>query len=1618
MSGGSSSDTVSDIAVSRSVGGLVRCQLVDAASTSSTIGYVRVQCDLQDSVYRVDVLEDDAEGLAVYSLARPRRGLEYQWVLHKTSITSASLPLVTHACSLFSLGSSLVLVGGGPNTDGATSDAFCYAVDTSLFHDTSDQPPQWRQRVPPPVRVEYAGCVVVGSTAHLLGGVTNRMHLTFSLDGGWERLPDMPLSAVSPGVLSVGGYLVVIGGQGHEGQIHVYERETCLWTKVNDAGSRVSLVKACMLDDTTAVVHGTGGTVTLDTTWKCRMGQAIARERARRVLSLRVPLSPQHPVRAALPVPVTHVGCIFLNRDRTGVSLLLNCQRRREDDTVVLSLMQEQLPPHSQPPYTQLMTILLRSGFGATPPPSVTRSLQATQPVTSGHRVIYSSQATAWVVTRLTSIPSVPHKTHTNTSLQWVSLESLREVVLGSRASTTSSIETWSVYGTSTARVSQSLSTCIRDPTVRECLSRIGQICPITSLIDKAADHMSHVIGTAMSEAREIVSLSRDELVVRLYGPKWTLSLAVPVVPPRPLLQTVTPGSIRYRDIVACLPEWHQQIYGVRAVIVPARQAVFEQQKRQLTANGELLGVYDPLYHGTPDVWRATQIALHGFDRSKVVRGSGMYTTTDVNTALSYTQGSIRPNTYGSLTILKGLQTNDVEHDSATIHIFQDPANLLCVATIDFGEDTSNTDAEEEAARERLMQHQREIERVNEAIMAAERQFRVKTMHRMRVATAGYLSVLGSLQDRLSSNTVPLSASEFASIKTAFINEKSQYGGHLPIFNDKTEIVNRLRTHDVLLLHAPTGTGKSTHLPQYIVDEVLPDETRPVAVLQPKRVNCTSLASYIATQRGTRVGGGVGYRLGGGVHRVSEHTRIEFVTHGLFARLALHGDIVSRYCAVIVDEAHVEGSDVNECLAALRNAMRVNHTSHSTSTFKVVVCSATLLPQKQETLAHYLCGDAVTYSSLSVTAAAFPVHTIYRDIPDVPSDDTERGGMMNDSLMTATVESALQFLSISDTGSVLVFLPGAKALTDAMHCIVGFMDSDPETEVGASGLRFQIGDTRIGVLPFHGTQSREERDIVLRYTSHGLDRVVVLATNLAETGLTIPDIRCVVDTGLERVVSWDTERRCEVMTLQYASASSLDQRRGRAGRTGSGVCIRLYSEDTYHSTTKSMAMQCNPEGTCLRQLAMLDNSKRWEFLHPIPDRDRGYALDVLKRVGAVSLDGHITPAGSLFVALGVSARVGAFLLECDNSGCLCSGCVIAAVLTAGSLTLPLTVHNQESPLNMYVHPTGDHLTLLQLYNAYTGEVNKHQWCIDIGIDIAHFASTQRVFDGMVNTLTHHGYSVADSDTLLEDTEECHCLLLKALRAAFADQLATVGPTQYSLHQLTLTSLGVTLSRATVSLTNTSVLYDSVFIHTQCIMVYHSRQHLDTMDGPRVSIVSYVPDTRVADGHTTDWTLPTQHEDVESTELLVEKILLPKNLTQMSRRLRRMDQQITITQPSVASRSHAAPEAEVKVRLTAPTHAFVAAHDRFWDIVSESVTEHVSIAVPRGQNMQRLDTGLQGLARQVQEELQTLRQETHGWILRLDRAHYRVVMSLGGPGKCHLPSYIARVKELVRSNGGM
>jgi len=447
------------------------------------------------------------------------------------------------------------------------------------------------------------------------------------------------------------------------------------------------------------------------------------------------------------------------------------------------------------------------------------------------------------------------------------------------------------------------------------------------------------------------------------------------------------------------------------------------------------------------------------------------------------------------------------------------------------------------------------------------------------------------------------------------------YDDALPINARREEIARAIREHQVVVVCGETGSGKTTQLPKICL-ELGRGCAGLIGHTQPRRIAARATATRIAQELKSELGRHVGFKIRF-TDKTSPDSYIKLMTDGILLAETQADPLLRHYDTLIIDEAHERSLNIDFLLGYLKSVLVVRRD------LKVIVTSATL---DAERFSKHFNGAPV----IEVSGRLFPIETRYRPF----DDDKDRD--VNDAIVDAVGEAHRE-----GAGDVLVFLPGEREIREA-----------------AEALR-KHHPPGLEILPLFARQSAQEQARV--FASHQ-GRRVVLATNVAETSLTVPGIRYVVDTGLARVKRYSHRNKVEQLQVEAISQAAAKQRQGRCGRVAAGVCFRLYSEEDFAkraSYTEPEILRSSLAGVILRMKSLhLGDVDAFPFLEPPPPRMIADGYQLLAELGAIDeTSKELTRVGIELAKLPLDPKIGRMILAARQHGCLKEMLVIAAALS-------------------------------------------------------------------------------------------------------------------------------------------------------------------------------------------------------------------------------------------------------------------------------------------------------------------------------------------------------------------
>ncbi|GAA1420899.1 ATP-dependent RNA helicase HrpA [Agrococcus citreus] len=499
-----------------------------------------------------------------------------------------------------------------------------------------------------------------------------------------------------------------------------------------------------------------------------------------------------------------------------------------------------------------------------------------------------------------------------------------------------------------------------------------------------------------------------------------------------------------------------------------------------------------------------------------------------------------------------------------------------------------------------------------------------------------------------------------------------EYPADLPVSAARDEIMAAIHEHQVVIVAGATGSGKTTQLPKMCLEL----GRSSIGHTQPRRLAARTIAERIAEELGEELGGAVGYKVRF-TDQVSAATQIKVMTDGILLAEMHRDRDLKQYDTIIIDEAHERSLTIDFLVGYLQRLLPRRPD------LKVIVTSATIDP---ESFSRHFGGAPI----IEVSGRTFPVDIRYRPLVAEQMDEDEDDDGEPDEHVDLDpidgIESALQEIARDDAGDVLVFLPSEADIRDAQDQLQGKLG--PTTEI----------------LPLYGRLSAADQHRVFERSSRpGIRRRVVLATNVAETSLTVPGIRHVIDTGTARISRYSARSKVQRLPIEAISQASANQRSGRAGRVAPGIAIRLFAESDFDKRpafTDPEILRTNLAAVILQAASLgLGPLEEFPFLQPPDPRGIKDGHDLLRELGAISSKGAITKIGRELARLPVDPRFGRMALAGRDADVAHEVIAIVAGLTIQDPRERPLERREEADRShaRFTDPTSDFISLLALW---------------------------------------------------------------------------------------------------------------------------------------------------------------------------------------------------------------------------------------------------------------------------------------------------------------------------------
>ncbi|CAI5759823.1 unnamed protein product [Candida verbasci] len=530
----------------------------------------------------------------------------------------------------------------------------------------------------------------------------------------------------------------------------------------------------------------------------------------------------------------------------------------------------------------------------------------------------------------------------------------------------------------------------------------------------------------------------------------------------------------------------------------------------------------------------------------------------------------------------------------------------------------------------------------------------------------------------------------------------------LPVYSMRQELINVIKDNQFVVIVGETGSGKTTQIVQYIYEEQL-NKGKIIGCTQPRRVAATSVAKRVAEEVGCKVGDIVGYNVRFD-DNTSPKTKIKYLTDGMLEREALNDPLMSKYSVIMLDEAHERTIATDVLFALLKKACSNNPN------LQVIVTSATLDSDK---FSKFFNNCPI----LKIPGRTYPVEILYTRVPEM-------------DYLKAALDSVFQIHLSEPQGDILVFLTGQDEIDTSCDILLERMKNFKH-----------VTTSELIVLPVYSSLPSEIQSRIFEPTPTG-SRKCILATNIAETSITIDGIYFVIDPGYVKLNAYDPKLGMDSLKIKPISQAQANQRSGRAGRTGPGKCYRLYTESAYLTqmlpNTIPEIQRQNLSHTILMLKAMgINDVLKFDFMDPPSMNTLLNALQDLYILDALDNDGNLTLLGKKMANFPMEPALAKTLIKSVEFDCTEEILTIVAMLSVQSIFYRPKDKQQESDQRKakFHSSYGDHLTLLNVYQKWIQNLKNPTWCKDNFIQERSMRKAMDIRKQLTSMMLKYNYNI-------------------------------------------------------------------------------------------------------------------------------------------------------------------------------------------------------------------------------------------------------------------------------------
>ncbi|EGW31639.1 uncharacterized protein SPAPADRAFT_139926 [Spathaspora passalidarum NRRL Y-27907] len=561
-------------------------------------------------------------------------------------------------------------------------------------------------------------------------------------------------------------------------------------------------------------------------------------------------------------------------------------------------------------------------------------------------------------------------------------------------------------------------------------------------------------------------------------------------------------------------------------------------------------------------------------------------------------------------------------------------------------------------------------------------------------------------------------------------DEMAELRKNLPVYAYRQDFLNTLETNQVLIVVGETGSGKTTQLPQYLYEAGYSKNNLAIACTQPRRVAATSIATRVAYEMNVKLGQEVGYTIRFD-DKSSKDTVIKYVTDGMLLREFLTDPQLSHYSAIMIDEAH-ERTISTEILLGLLKDITVTRPQ-----LKIIIASATINAEKFSSFFN-------NAPILNIPGRRFPVKIHYTKSPEA-------------NYIQAALTTIFQIHTTQESGDILVFLTGQEEIETMEEALNDSID--------------KLGDQiePMMVCSIYANMASEVQSKIFDPPPQGT-RKVVLATNIAETSITIDGIKYVIDPGYVKQNKYNPGTGMESLVIVPCSRASADQRAGRAGRIGPGKCFRLFTKWCFYNELEANPvpeiLRTNLTSVILLLLSLgINDLLKFEFMDPPSKQSIIKALELLYALGALNSQGKLTKTGQKMTEFPLDPILTKCILMSSKFGVTIQTCAIIAMISESTNLFYRPKGKAEladARKAQFHHDLGDHFTLLNIWRAWKDYGYSKEWCRDCFINYKTLQRAKNVYAQLIRLCS----KIGGAEMLQENKEDEDRMIQKALISGF------------------------------------------------------------------------------------------------------------------------------------------------------------------------------------------------------------------------------------------------------------